>query len=131
EVVHDAVAGTQRTVDAAVAEELEDFAESVYRPFPERRLDVKDVMRFGLHGCQRDIGVLVGIGVCSSLLGMVPSIATGMLFNTVIPGAHRSQLLQVTCVLLACAVGPALLGLAPGAAPLRPHRAPRAGPPPA
>jgi NHLM bacteriocin system ABC transporter ATP-binding protein len=61
----------------------------------------------------------VGMAVASSLLGMVPAVATGMLFNTVIPGAQRSQLLQLTWVLLACAASMGLFALAQGIALLR------------
>jgi NHLM bacteriocin system ABC transporter ATP-binding protein len=118
-VLLDPATGAREPVDAARAESLEGFAESFYRPFPERRLRVRDVLRFGLHGCARDIGVVIGIGLCSSLLGMVPALATGMLFNTVIPGAQRSQLLQMTAVLLACALATALFSLAQGVALLR------------
>jgi ATP-binding cassette subfamily C protein len=118
-LVCDPVARTERVIDASVALELEDFAFGLYRPFPERRLGVRDVVRFALHGCSRDIGVLIAVGICGSVLGMVPALATGALFNTVIPGAQRSQLLQLTCVLLASAVATALFQLAQNIALLR------------
>jgi NHLM bacteriocin system ABC transporter ATP-binding protein len=108
-----------RRVDASVGESLEPFAHSFYRPFADQGLDLRTVLRFGLHGCRRDIWILVGVSLCATLLGMVPSMATGMLFNTVIPGAQRSELLQMTCVLLACAAASACFTLGQNIAMLR------------
>ncbi len=118
-VLHDPATHTHRPVDASVAETIEPFAQALYRPFPERRLRARDLARFALHGCRRDINVLIAMAICGALLGMVPSVATGILFNTVIPGAQRSQLLQMTMVLLACAGAIALFGVAQEIALLR------------
>ncbi len=118
-VLHDAPARSQRPVDAALAETLEPFAHTFYRTFPETPLKMRDVLRFAVHGCSRDLWVVVAVAIGSALLAMVPAMATGMLFNTVIPGAQRSQLLQITFVLLACAATNALLNLAQGVALLR------------
>jgi ATP-binding cassette subfamily C protein len=117
--LHDPLRRTTQRVDAAVAEQLEPLARTFYRPFKEVSLGVRDVVVFGLQGCRRDLVVLVGVAVCAALLGMVPPLATGMLFNTVIPGAQRSQLLQLTFVLVACAAANALFNLAQGIAFLR------------
>ena len=118
-VLHDPASGTERRVDARVAEELAPFAETLYRPFRDGRLTARDVARFALFGCRRDLLVVGGIAVAASLLGMVPALATGMLFNSVIPGAERSQLLQLTLVLLATAVASALFGVSQAIAVLR------------
>lgn len=118
-VLHDPASGERRPMDAAAAEGLEPFAHSFYRPFPERALRVRDVLRFAIRGSTRDVIVLFGMAAAGSLLGMVPALATGMLFNTVIPGAQRSQLVQMTLVLLACAAAMALSSLTQGIALLR------------
>jgi ATP-binding cassette subfamily C protein len=118
-LARDPAAGTEWTVDAAAAERIEPFAHTFYRPFPARALRVRDLLGFGLHRGRRDVALVVGLAVGGALLGMVPSLATGVLFNTVIPGAQRSQLLEMTLVLLACAVTAALVSLANGIALLR------------
>jgi NHLM bacteriocin system ABC transporter ATP-binding protein len=110
---------TERVVDDAAAVSLDDFAHELYRPFPERPLGIRDIVRFALHDCGRDIRVLMLAAACCCVLGMVPALATGMLFNTVIPGAQRSQLLQLTSVLLACAIATGLFNLAQSIALLR------------
>lgn len=117
--VHDPATGSVTRVDQAMAEELEPFAHSFYRPFPDAALRVRDVLRFALRGSRRDVVVIAAMVVCAALVGMVPAIATGVLFNTVIPGAQRSELLQLTGILLACAVANALFSVAQSIALLR------------
>ena len=118
-LIYDPADRSTRVVDAAVAETLDGLAHSFYRPFPESRLGVRDVLRFAVQGSWRDFGVVVAMALGASLLGMVPAMATGVLFNTVIPGAQRSQLLQISWVLLACALTAALFSLVQGIALLR------------
>ncbi len=117
--LHDPVTRSVTRVDQAIADELEPFAHSFYRPFPDAALRVRDVLRFALRGSRRDVVVIAAMVVCAALVGMVPAIATGVLFNTVIPGAQRSELLQLTGILLACAVANALFSVAQAVALLR------------
>lgn len=118
-VLHDPQERTRVPLTPALAEQLEPFAQALYRPFPDTRVSMRDVIRFGLQGCRRDIGVLIAVSLCTTLLSMIPSYATGMLFNTIIPGAQRSQLFQMLFVLLACALATALFSLGQGVALLR------------
>jgi NHLM bacteriocin system ABC transporter ATP-binding protein len=108
-----------RRVTEALAAGLEPFGYTFYRPFPSSAVNLKDVLAFGLQGCRRDLAALVLAGGAAAVLGVVPAIATGLLFNTVIPGAQRSQLLQMTIVLLSCAAAMVLFNLARGVALLR------------
>jgi ATP-binding cassette subfamily C protein len=117
--LHDPSDRSATQVDQIVAEHLEPFAHSFYRPFPDAALRMRDVLRFGLRGGRRDIVVVAAMIVCAALVGMVPAIATGVLFNTVIPGAQRSELLQMTGILLACSVVNALFAVAQAVALLR------------
>ncbi|MGH2900116.1 MAG: ABC transporter transmembrane domain-containing protein, partial [Solirubrobacteraceae bacterium] len=117
--LHDPSDRSAAQVDQAVAEKLEPFAHSFYRPFPDAPLRMRDVLRFGLRDGRRDIVVVAAMIVCAALVGMVPAIATGVLFNTVIPGAQRSELLQMTTILLACAGVNALFTVAQSVALLR------------
>jgi ATP-binding cassette subfamily C protein len=117
--LHDPAARTVTRVDAAAAEALEPFAQSFYRPFPDVALRMRDVLRFGLRGARRDLIAVAVMIACTALVGMVPAIAAGVLFNTVIPGAQRSELLQMTGILLACAVVNGLFSVAQAVAMLR------------
>ncbi len=117
--LHDPSDRSSTRVDQTVAEQLEPFAYSFYRPFPDAALRMRDLLRFGMRGGWRDLVMVAGMVVCAALVGMVPAIATGMLFNTVIPGAQRSELLQMTGILLACAAVNGLFAVAQSVALLR------------
>jgi ATP-binding cassette subfamily C protein len=110
--LHDPLRGTVERVTAANAAALAPFAHTFYRPFPDKAIGVKDLLRFGVRGCSSDLTIVMLMGLGGMLLGMVPSIATGMLFNSIIPGAQRTQLVQI-------AVAMALVNLQRGIAILR------------
>jgi NHLM bacteriocin system ABC transporter ATP-binding protein len=111
--------GRRTTVTEAVAGTLKPFAHSFYRPFPDHPLSARDVIRFGFLNCHRDLWMVVLMGVVGALLGLIPSVATGWIFNTVIPGAERTQLGEITVVLIICAVTAAMFTLVRGLAMLR------------
>ncbi len=115
----DPVSGAETKVDAALADTLSPFAITFYRSFPEVALSIRHVLRFGVHGCGGELGTVVVMTVLAALLGMIPPIATGLVFDTLIPGAQRSQLLQLTLILLACALAVAMFQAVRGVALLR------------
>ena len=87
------------------------LAHTFYRSFPSVVLSIRDVIRFGVRDCGRDSVLVVAFGIAGGLLGLAPPIATGALFNTVIPGAERDQLFQIMLMLLACASATGLFEL--------------------
>ncbi|GJG89786.1 NHLP family bacteriocin export ABC transporter permease/ATPase subunit [Gemmatimonadetes bacterium T265] len=107
-VLHDPRTGTARAVTPAVADSLEPIADAFYRPFPDRAMGVRDVVRFGAYGCAPDLRLIVLMSVAAALLGLLPPVVTGALFNDVIPSAQRGQLVQLTAVLVVCAVATSL-----------------------
>ncbi|HEX2188174.1 MAG TPA: NHLP bacteriocin export ABC transporter permease/ATPase subunit [Longimicrobiaceae bacterium] len=98
---------------------LAPFASVLYRPFPVARLGLWQVLRFGLHGCGRDLLAVLGASLAAAALALLPPLAIGVLFSTVIPGAERDQLLQVTLVLLVAALAGAGFAAVRGTALLR------------
>lgn len=111
--------GTRTALDAAVAGTLGHFAYALYRPFGAEAQHAWDLLRFGLYGCRRDLTTVVLAGVAMALLGMVTPLAIGTLYNTVIPGAERGQLVQLTLALVITGLAVALFGLVRGYALLR------------
>lgn len=106
-------------VDAAVAAELDDVAWAFYRSLAENGHTLLAMLRFGSLGCWRDYAMVVLMGAAIGLIGMVTPLATGLLFDAVIPGADKNQLLQLTLALLAAAFATALFDAARGFAVLR------------
>ena len=118
-VLHDPVAGTATPVDSDSAARLHPSAQTFYRPFPDTVLGITDVVRAGLRGCRPDLLVVVLMGVFGALLALVPPVATGTIFNSIIPGAQRSQLIQLSAILIACTASTAMFNLVRAFALLR------------
>lgn len=117
--LHDPVSRTISRLTPELANSLSPFAFSFYRSFGDKKMKLLDLMKFGSHGLIRDY-LLVGLmGISVGLLGMVTPIVTGMLFDTVIPGADRGQLAQLTLALLAGAFAGTMFEVTRGFAMLR------------
>ncbi len=110
---------TQRPVDAEAAATLEPFGYTLYRPFPAEPLRVWPVLRFGLRGCGRDLLTVAGLAGAMGVLASMTPLAVGVLFDSVIPGAERGELLQLTVLLLTAAVAAAVFQVVRGIALLR------------
>ena len=54
-----------------------------------------DLLQFGVRSCGPEIWTVLLTGVAGGLLALITPIFTGILFDTVIPGAQRKQLLQL------------------------------------
>jgi ATP-binding cassette subfamily C protein len=111
--------GSEVKVDGALADTLAPFAITLYRSFPEAPLSIRDVLRFGVRGCGSDLRSVVATTVLAALLGMIPPVATGIVFDSLIPGAQRSQLLQMTVILVVCALSVAMFQVVRSVALLR------------
>jgi NHLM bacteriocin system ABC transporter ATP-binding protein len=90
-------------VDAAVSATLTGVAYSFIRPLPNKKLNLKDLLVFGLYGCGRDMAAIAAAGLGASLLSLVLPFMTGIIFDTIIPGAERHQLVQAVVFLAASA----------------------------
>jgi len=102
-----------------IAEQIRPKAYMFYRPLGNKKLNLKDIMKFGALGCGRDVFTVAAMGVIGGLLGLVTPLATGMLFDTVIPKADHAQLEQLTMALLTIVVVTALFQYTRSVAMLR------------
>jgi len=118
--MHDPVSEKVIMVNQEIAAQLKPFAYSFYRPFPKATMSKRDLLFFSLGACwQRDIFRLILVGLLGGLLGMAIPIATGIIYDSIIPSADKSQLLQVGFFLVASAVAGTLFGLTRSIAMLR------------
>jgi NHLM bacteriocin system ABC transporter ATP-binding protein len=115
----DPVDRTRTRVSAENSQELSGFAYVFYRPFPAKRLTVRDLLDYGLADCHRDLWTVIIMGVLSGLLGMLTPIFTGKIFDDLIPGAQRLQLIQLGVILIACGITTAMFSLVRSFALLR------------
>lgn len=118
-VVHDPVRREQKQVTPQVAEELNPRAYTFYRGFGSYAVGLRDVVRFGLFGSRGDVLWIVALAFAGGLLSLVPPIFTAQIFNDVVPGAERFQLLQLVLILLSASVASAAFMLTSGFAVLR------------
>ncbi len=70
------------------------------RPFPETAISVGRMLKFGFHNTQKDVAMMLGLGFAGGLLGMLPPLMTGILFDSIIPSAARTELLYLAGALL-------------------------------
>ena len=113
------VTRTRTPVDAQTAATVLPVAYTFYRPFPNKPLGLWEVLRFGVRGGQSDVRGIILLSAAISLIGLLPPVAMGWLFNTVIPSAQVNLLWQVGVGLIVMAVATAFLRLARGIAFLR------------
>jgi ATP-binding cassette subfamily C protein len=106
-------------VNRTTAARLNGNACVFYRPFPHRALSAADVLRSGLRDCGRDIGTIAVAGLVASLLALVTPFATGIVFDSVIPGSERGQLVQTVVLIVAAAVASIFISQTRGYALLR------------
>jgi NHLM bacteriocin system ABC transporter ATP-binding protein len=96
--------GARATVTAAIAATLNPFAVAFYPPLPDKRLGAWDLIKFGVRDSKGDIRTVVLMGIVTGLLGMVTPYFSGQIFDSIIPAAERSQLLQFAIGLFAAAL---------------------------
>jgi ATP-binding cassette subfamily C protein len=106
-------------VDGKSARTLSGVAWVFYRPFPQRALSGADVLIAGLHGCGRDLATIAITGLLAALLALVTPWATGIVFDSIIPGSERGQLMQTVALIVASAIATAFISLTRGYALLR------------
>jgi len=111
-----------RTVTGVTPEkaaELSPVAYVFYRPFHRLVLTALNLLRFSLRGLGRDLSTIFLMGAAAGILGLLTPIATGLLYNYIIPGNERGQLLQLTLILMVCAVAGAMFTITRNLATLR------------
>jgi ATP-binding cassette subfamily C protein len=118
-VLVDPAAGTRTPVDAAVSETLSGDAHMLYPPLPERPVVMADLARLAFAGRRRDLATILFMGLAGGLLGLLIPILTGQVFGSVIPGADRSQLIQIALALIVAAMAGAIFQITRSLAVLR------------
>ena len=111
--------GERTKVDKAVADRLHPIAKALYRPFPDGPLTPFKLVAYGARGLRSEILTILLMGVVLGLLGMAVPYFTSQIFDTVIPGADRSQLFQMIGGMVAAAMGVFAFEITRGIAVLR------------
>lgn len=113
------VAGVSVVVTDDNAGALSPVAYTFYPPLPDRKVKIADLLAFGLSRCKFDVFIVLLTGALGGLVGTGIPIATGYVFDTIIPGSQHSQLIQVGLALLVGALSMAVFRLTSDIATLR------------
>lgn len=117
--LHDPTKLTRVEVDNKVAAQVKPQAQTFYRPFPEKSLTLWDLMKFGAKGTLRDVLRIVAMGVLGGILSVVTPIATGILFDGIIPSEDRTRLATMVAALMVSAVCSTMFSLVQSLGQLR------------
>jgi NHLM bacteriocin system ABC transporter ATP-binding protein len=102
-----------------VAAGLSPTAYFFYRPFPNQVLNALNLVRFSMCGLAKDILTVLLMGAAGGILGLLTPVATGLLFDHIIPGNERGQLFHITLLLIVFASAAAMFQITRNLATLR------------
>jgi ATP-binding cassette subfamily C protein len=112
--------GREERVSKAIANELTSYGFIFYRPFPERKLTLKDLLSFGVEGCwKKDLKVIFMMSLLAALVGLAAPIITGLIFDSVIPSGNHLQLVEIGAFLLASTLSASIFEMTKSFAMLR------------
>lgn len=100
-----------RKVDAAVAATLRQKVLQLYPLLEDRRLGFGDLARFATRGLGAEARIVIVTSVLAAATMSLLPVATGILFDTVVPLNDRSGLWQVALLLVAAALGQSIFEL--------------------
>lgn len=100
-------------VDSETARRIKPTAYTFYRPFPHKAMKISDLLVFGRENCRPNDFIMIALmGILGGLLGLAVPVATGIVFDNIIPGGEKAQLLYVALFLTAAAVAAMFFQLA-------------------
>jgi len=118
-VLYDPAIGDTRPCTEALAQSLGKFGFTFYRPFANTRIELLDLLKFGLHQRWRDARRLLGLSLLIGLLGVVTPVAFGLMTDSVIPAADLPLLWQMLAALFITALASGMFHIAQSIALLR------------
>lgn len=112
--------GLKTKINLQTAGQLEAYAYVWYRSFPDKALSLMDLLKFGLGSCRtQDFTMAALMGFAGGVLGLLLPLATGILFDNIIPGSRFGQLGLMFLVLLTSAAAVLLFQIVRSLALLR------------
>ncbi len=109
-----------KRVDRETAAQLKSWGVVFFRPFGPKKIGLRDLLSFGLRSCwKRDWLLIVLMGVLGGLLSMAIPLATGIVFDSIIPEGDRGSLLQIALILGAGSLAAMLFQLTRSLASMR------------
>ncbi|MEQ8221749.1 MAG: NHLP bacteriocin export ABC transporter permease/ATPase subunit [Candidatus Eremiobacterota bacterium] len=95
-------------ITEAVSSKIHLHAYMFYPPLPLKAITLADIMGFGLKYCKSDMLNFLFISVIVGLLGMITPIATGVIFNYIIPSGEDRHIMELSIALFISGVAVAV-----------------------
>lgn len=92
--------------------DLEDTGYVFYKPFPKNKIRIYDIFKLTLFNTLPDIIVTLLIGLIVGLIGLLVPLATGIIFDTIIPNQDLKLLYQIVIILYSTTIASSLLNYA-------------------
>lgn len=115
----DPKANKRQKMTEEISTSLAPFALTFYRPFPDGKLSVMDLVKFGMKGLSRDLFMLLVLGLTMGAIGTLTPYATGQIFDQAIPQAEKGLLIQFTVALFVAAITSGAFKIAQSVAVIR------------
>ena len=74
----------------------------------------RDLLAFGFRSSSRDLLMIAAVSIATGVLALLTPVVTGVVFDSVIPNAERSELVMVAALLVVTALVTSLFNLARG-----------------
>lgn len=95
-ILHDFALSINKVVDRETAAQIKYLGFIFYRPLEDKKITLRDLLSFGFQSCwKRDLVALILMGVLGGVLGTAIPLATGIVFDSIIPSGESGQLLQI------------------------------------
>ncbi len=117
--MHDPVVRARPTIDKPLAAQIGDQAYQFYRTLPYQPLSAWDLLRFGLRGTRADLLTIGLMGLLVGLTSLGVPLVVSRIFDTIIPSANQSLLLQLCLLLIVLGFSSAMFLIVQNTAVLR------------
>jgi NHLM bacteriocin system ABC transporter ATP-binding protein len=101
---HDTLTMDQEAVGSQQAAQLSALAYVFYRPLPAGEITARDLLKYALTDISDEVRSISMLGLAIGLLGLLPPLATSLIFDRLLPGADRPGLFQVGLALILVAI---------------------------
>jgi NHLM bacteriocin system ABC transporter ATP-binding protein len=111
-ILYDPTNGYQCPVNKKVASQIREEGVVLFRPFEQKKIGLKELMIFGVQSCwKQDLFRIAIMGAFGGILGTAVPLATGLVFDYVIPEGDIGALLQIGLILCVSALATMLFQL--------------------
>ncbi len=119
-ILHDPTQNSQIKVDVEIAAQIRGRGMLFFRSFEKNKIGLRELLSFGMKSnWKRDLLIIVLMGAVGGLLGTAIPLATGIVFDSIIPEGDKGALVQIALILCASALAAMLFQLTRALATLR------------